>query len=91
MNAADIAVLVVAVGLVPLGGVFAGIDAALARVSVARVDEMVREERRGAPTLRMVAADRARYTNLLLLLRVTCEVTATVLVTIVARAQLGHR
>jgi len=91
MNAADIAVLVVAVGLVPLGGVFAGIDAALARVSVARVDEMVREERRGAATLRLVVADRARYTNLLLLLRVTCEVTATVLVTIVARAQLGHR
>jgi len=60
-------------------------------VSVARVDEMVREERRGAATLRLVVADRARYTNLLLLLRVTCEVTATVLVTIVARAQLGHR
>src|SRR5262249_18760528 len=34
---------------------------------------------------------RGRYTNLLLLLRVICEVTATVLVTIVARAQLGHR
>jgi CBS domain containing-hemolysin-like protein len=91
VNAADVAVLVVAVCLVPLGGVFAGIDAALARVSVARVDEMVREERRGARTLRVVVADRARYTNLLLLLRVTCEVTATVLVTIVARAQLGHR
>ncbi len=91
MSGSDIAVLVVAVCLVPLGGVFAGFDAALARVSVARVDEMVREERRGARTLRVVVADRARYTNLLLLLRVICELTATVLVTILVRAQLGHR
>jgi CBS domain containing-hemolysin-like protein len=91
MNAPDVVVLVVAVCLVPLGGVFAGFDSALARVSVARVEEMLREGRRGARTLRTVVADRARYTNLLLLLRVICEVTATVLVTIVARAQLGHR
>ncbi|HEY3632566.1 MAG TPA: hemolysin family protein [Jatrophihabitantaceae bacterium] len=91
MNAPDVAVLIVAVCLVPLGGVFAGFDSALARVSVARVEEMLREGRRGAQTLRTVVADRARYTNLLLLLRVSCEVTATVLVTIVARAQLGYR
>ena len=91
MNAPDVAVLIAAVCLVPLGGVFAGFDSALARVSVARVEEMLREGRRGARTLRTVVADRARYTNLLLLLRVICEVTATVLVTIVARAQLGHR
>jgi CBS domain containing-hemolysin-like protein len=91
MSAADVAALVVAVWLVPMGGVFAGIESALARVSVARVEEMVREQRRGARTLQGVVADRARYTNLLLLLRVTCELTATVLVTIVARAELGHR
>ena len=35
-------------------------------------------------------ADRPRYTNLLLLLRLTCELTATVLVTIVARAPVRH-
>jgi magnesium and cobalt exporter, CNNM family len=91
MSGADIAVLVVAICLVPLGGIFAGFDAALARVSVARVEELVREGRRGARTLRLVVADRARYTNLLLLLRVICEVTATVLATIVARTEFGHR
>jgi CBS domain containing-hemolysin-like protein len=91
MSSADVAVLVVAILLVPLGGVFAGIDSAISRVSVARVDEMVREQQRGASTLAVVLADRVRYTNLLLLLRVTCELTATVLVTIVARAQFGGR
>jgi CBS domain containing-hemolysin-like protein len=58
-------------------------------VSVARVEEFLREERKGAKALRTIVNDRARYTNLLLLLRVTCELTATVLVTIVARAQFG--
>ena len=91
MSSADVAVLVVAILLVPLGGVFAGVDSAISRVSVARVDEMVRERQRGASTLAIVLADRVRYTNLLLLLRVTCELTATVLVTIVARAQFGGR
>ena len=91
MSSADVAVLVVAILLVPLGGVFAGVDSAISRVSVARVDEMVREQQRGASTLAVVLADRVRYTNLLLLLRVTCELTATVLVTIVARAQFGER
>jgi CBS domain containing-hemolysin-like protein len=90
VNGADIAVLVVAICLVPLGGVFAGFDSALSRVSVARVDEMVREGRRGARTLRLVVGDRARYTNLLLLLRLICELTATVLVTILIRDQLGR-
>ena len=91
MNSADVAVLVVAICLVPLGGGFACVDAAISRVSVARVEEMVREQRPHARTLALIVGDRARYTNLLLLLRVTCELTATVLVTIVARAQFGGR
>jgi CBS domain containing-hemolysin-like protein len=91
MNAADVALLVLAVALVPLGGTLACVDAALARASVARVDELVREGRRGAKSLAVIVVDRARYTNLLLLLRVTCELSATVLVTIVARSQFGAR
>ena len=91
MSSADVAVLVVAICLVPLGGAFACVDAAISRVSVARVEEMVREQRSHARTLALIVGDRARYTNLLLLLRVTCELTATVLVTIVARAQFGGR
>jgi CBS domain containing-hemolysin-like protein len=91
MNSADIIALVVAICLIPLGGLIACVDSALGRVSVARVDEFVREERRGAKALSVIVADRARYTNLLLMLRVTCELTATVLVAIVARSLFGAR
>lgn len=90
LSGPDIVALVIAVALIPLGGLFACVDSALAQVSVARVDEFLREQRRGARPLRAIVTDRARYTNLLLLLRVTCELTATVLVTIVGRAQFGH-
>ena len=91
MHAADIAVLVVAVALVPLGGALAALDAALNRVSAARVAELEREGRTGATALAQIMLDRPRYTNLLLLLRVGCELTATVLVTIVARSAFGNR
>jgi CBS domain containing-hemolysin-like protein len=89
MTTSDVVALIVAICLIPLGGLFACVDSALGRVSVARVEEFLREERKGAKALRTIVNDRARYTNLLLLLRVTCELTATVLVTIVARAQFG--
>ena len=60
-------------------------------MSKARAEEFLREERRGAGPLWAIMDDRARYTNLLLLLRMTCELTATVLVAIVARSQFGTR
>jgi CBS domain containing-hemolysin-like protein len=85
----DLLLLVIAAALVPLAGLLAGVDSALARVSVARVEEMVREDTRGAEALLAVMRDRPRYTNLLLLLRVVAELTATVMVTIVMREQLG--
>ncbi len=90
MNGSDIALLVIAICLMPIGGVIACVDSALARVSVARVEELVRERRRGARALAIIVQDRARYTNLLLLLRVTCELSATVLVTIVAQSVFGR-
>jgi CBS domain containing-hemolysin-like protein len=89
MTGADIVALLIAIFLVPIGGLIACVDSALARVSRARVEEFVREERRGAKALGAIMADRPRYTNLLLLLRLTCELTATVLVTIVARNRFG--
>ena len=85
----DIVALVVAVVLIPVGGLFACVDAALARVSKARAEEFLREDVPGAKALGVIMADRARYTNLLLLLRMSCELTATVIVTIVARQQFG--
>jgi CBS domain containing-hemolysin-like protein len=91
MSTADIAILVVAVLLVPIAGVLACVDSALTAVSAARVGELAQEGRRGARSLQVLLTDRARYTNLLLLLRVSCEVTATVLATIVARSQFGTR
>ena len=83
MSRPDVVLLVVAAVLVPLAGVLAGIDAALVRVSAARVEEMEREGLRGARTLAAVIADRPRHTNLLLLLRIACELGATTLVTLV--------
>src|SRR3954447_15723883 len=89
MSGSDVVALIVAICLVPLGGLIACVDSALSRVSRARVDEFVRAQRRGAQALSVIMADRARYTNLLLLLRLSCELTATALATIVARAQFG--
>jgi CBS domain containing-hemolysin-like protein len=89
MTGTQIAALIVAIALVPIAGLLACVDSALARVSKARVEEFVRERRRGATSLAIVLADRPRYTNVLLLLRMTCELTATVLVAIVARGRFG--
>ena len=81
---------ILALLLVPAAGALAAVDAALARVSVARVEEeYVRERRRGAATLARVLADRARHTNLILLLRVAAELTATVFATVVATSEWG--
>jgi CBS domain containing-hemolysin-like protein len=91
LTTADVTALVVAIALIPLAGLLACVDSALARVSVARVEEFQREGHKGAGALAVVVADRARYTNLLLLLRVVCELTATVLAVIVARSQWGTR
>jgi CBS domain containing-hemolysin-like protein len=90
VTASSIALLILAICLVPIGGALAAVDSALGRVSVARVDEIGRESTRGARTLALVLADRTRYTNLLLLLRMSCEVCSTVLIALIAREQFGH-
>jgi CBS domain containing-hemolysin-like protein len=69
-----------AVGLVCMAGLLAGTEAALTRVSRVRVEELVRAERRGAARLAAVVADPARYLNMVLLLRISCELIATVIV-----------
>ena len=48
-------------------------------MSIARVEELVRDERPGAVRLARVMAERPRYINLVVLLRIVCEITATVL------------
>ena len=68
-----------AIVLIGLGGLFAAIDAAISTVSMARVHELVRDQRPGAVRLAKVMADRPRHINLVVLLRIICEITATVL------------
>src|SRR3954454_24781133 len=77
-----VALIVLAVQLIPLAGVFAAADAALNSVSRARVESLVREGGGGARALAAVVADRPRHVNLLLLLRLVFETSATVLLTV---------
>ncbi|MCA1006619.1 hemolysin family protein [Rhodococcus hoagii] len=78
MNDAVVLVLV-AVVLVPLGGLFAALDAALNTLSPARVEELAKDERPGAVRLVRIVSDRPRYVNLMVLLRILCEIAAAVL------------
>src|SRR4051794_1654578 len=83
MSSGAITLLVIAICLVPLAGLFGAMDAALQRVSKARVEEMRREGVKHAAALEEVVAERARHVALLLLLRVVCETLAAVLLTVV--------
>jgi CBS domain containing-hemolysin-like protein len=74
--------LVIAVVLVIAAGLFACADAALSAVSRARVEGLVRGRRAGARQLLAIVSDRPRHINLLLLLRLGCELVATVMVTV---------
>jgi CBS domain containing-hemolysin-like protein len=86
-----LAQLVAAVVLVALAGVLAAVDSALNTVSTARVGELVRDERPGAVRLARVVADRPKYVNLIVLLRIACEVSATVLLVAFLDGYLGLR
>jgi len=84
-----LASLIGAIALILLGGVFAAIDAAISTVSFARIEELVRDERPGAVRLLRVVDDRPRYINLVVLLRITCETVATVLLVAYLYDDLG--
>ncbi|WP_101254242.1 hemolysin family protein [Streptomyces barkulensis] len=70
-----------AVLLVGLAWLAACAEAGLASTTSYRAEEAVRSGRRGGAKLAAVAADPTRYLNLALLLRVTAEMSAGVLVT----------
>ncbi|MFP8960153.1 hemolysin family protein [Streptomyces nanhaiensis] len=78
MSAPLIAAAVLLVGLAWLA---ACAEAGLASTTSYRAEEAVRSGRRGGDKLAAVAADPTRYLNLALLLRVTAEMSAGVLVT----------
>ncbi|WP_204033166.1 hemolysin family protein [Micromonospora qiuiae] len=85
----DLQLLVFAAGLVVLAGLIAMTEAALAAVSPARAAELARDGARGARALQVVAGDVVRHLNLLLLLRLLAELTATTLVALVAVDTFG--
>ncbi|WP_436495358.1 hemolysin family protein [Actinokineospora sp. HUAS TT18] len=83
MSADSAGLLVIAVLLILAAGCFAAADAALSAVSKARVEGLLRAGRTGARQLLAIVNDRPRHINLLLLLRLSCELAATVLVAVV--------
>lgn len=91
MSTPEILLLVMAAILIPLAGFLAAADSAISTVSAARVAELEREDHRGAKSLAQIVADRARYINLLLMLRLAAEISAIVTVAAVAFNYWGFR
>ncbi|MGY1709261.1 hemolysin family protein [Geodermatophilus sp. SYSU D00758] len=83
MTSGEITLAVVAVCLIPVAGLVGAVEAALQRVSVARVDELRRDGVKRAGVLADVVVERARHVALLLLLRIACEMVAAVLAAVV--------
>ncbi|GAA2303816.1 hemolysin family protein [Nonomuraea roseoviolacea subsp. roseoviolacea] len=83
--------LPLAIALVVIGGLIASAETALTRISRVRAEEFVREGRRGAVRLQAIVTDPPRYLNLLLLLRLSCELVATVIVTLLSIDRLGDQ
>jgi CBS domain containing-hemolysin-like protein len=83
--------LISAVVLIVIGGLLASAETALTRISRVRAEEFVKEGRRGAVRLQAIVADPPRYLNLLLLLRLSCELVATVIATLLTVDWLGDQ
>ncbi|HQR25553.1 MAG TPA: hemolysin family protein [Nocardioides sp.] len=82
MTPGDVWLLLVAALLVLAAGVFSAADAALAPFSRARAAELAEQGRSGARRLVQLLADPAPYLNTALFLRLLCEISAIVLVTL---------
>ncbi|WP_157247992.1 hemolysin family protein [Nonomuraea typhae] len=74
--------LPLAIVLVVIAGLIASAETALTRISRVRAEEFVREGKRGAKRLQDIVTDPSGSLNLLLLLRLSCELVATVIVTL---------
>ncbi|MDX6366133.1 MAG: magnesium and cobalt exporter, family [Nocardioidaceae bacterium] len=83
MTFADIELIVLAVVLIFLAGIFACAETALSGMSRVRADELLQEGRGGAARLATIVADPPRFLNTALLLGVLFETTGVVLVTLV--------
>lgn len=85
----DIWFVVAAIILITIGGLFAAIDSAVSTVSIARVEDMVKEGRAGARRLATILSARGTYVGLAVLLRVVCETAAVALIALSATDTLG--
>ncbi|MEU6170324.1 hemolysin family protein [Streptantibioticus parmotrematis] len=82
--------VVASVLLIVVAWLAACAEAGLARVSRFRAEEAARTGRRGGDRLLAVASDPVRYLNVALLVRVACETSAAVLITVVADRSFTH-
>src|SRR5690625_2315893 len=89
MTGSDTWLLVTALVLVVGAGLLAMVEAALARFSRARADELAADGLRRARRLRTLVEDPAPALNTALLLRMVAEITAVVLVAIVCENHLS--
>ena len=69
------------IALLAFAGFLAGTESALASISRVVIEEL--ERKRGGALLKKVFFDQARYLNVVLLVRKTCELTATVLLAVI--------
>jgi CBS domain containing-hemolysin-like protein len=88
MTTADVWVIVLAAGLLVASGVLAIAESALAHVSRLRVEELVREGRRGTERLERVVSEAPTNLNVLLLARTVGEMLVATLVAIVCERRL---
>jgi CBS domain containing-hemolysin-like protein len=88
VTAAEVWALVLAAALVGVSALLGASETALAHVSRLRVEELVREKRRGAGRLAKVVGDAAQQLNVVLLARTVAEMLATTLVAVVCERRL---
>lgn len=88
MTQGDVWLLILAAVCVLIAMFLVAVEQAVIRVSRSAVDELVDDEARGADRLARVLDDRARYVNVILIARLSAEMFAVVLVTVVCVRQL---
>src|ERR1700754_3036272 len=85
----DVLLIVLAAILALFAGFLASAEAALSAFSKSRAEGLVTAGRHGAERVRTLVEDRAPYLNTALLIRLACELTATVLVADVLFGVIG--
>jgi CBS domain containing-hemolysin-like protein len=91
MSGSDVGLLVAAAVLVLVAGLFSAADAALSSFSKARAQEIAARGRPGATRLLRIVEDPPRYLNTALFLRMLCEITSIVFVSVVMLEEIHQR